>query len=420
MNCLRGKTTLTGMITLNKPRVCLLTGTYYPVIGGGEIQARALVEGLAAQEYRALVVTRRSSTGLLPHERFGAVDVYRLPPAGAAQLKKWGLLFSAGLALLRLRKEYDLIFVSGFRILGLPAVLLGKLLGKRCILKSDSLGEMSGDLFTAGLARVRLSKASLPFRLFLRMRNAVLRRADAFVAISEEVAVELEAGGITADKIWHIPNSVDADLFHPVSDKEQGLLREKLGVPARARVVVYTGRLVSYKGLPLLLRVWNEIAARNNDVYLLLVGSGSLDIHNCEEELRAFVRDKQLEHSVRFTGSVPNVHTYLQAADIFAFPTENEAFGIALIEAMACGLAVVGTCVGGVKDILRDLQNGLIVPPADAGRLKPALEILLNDGGLRQQLGTAARQTVEERYTTTQVVRQYIQLFSIQYGNTLS
>ena len=412
MNCLRGKTTLTGMITLNKPRVCLLTGTYYPVIGGGEIQARALVEGLAAQEYRALVVTRRSSTGLLPHERFGAVDVYRLPPAGAAQLKKWGLLFSAGLALLRLRKEYDLIFVSGFRILGLPAVLLGKLLGKRCILKSDSLGEMSGDLFTAGLARVRLSKASLPFRLFLRMRNAVLRRADAFVAISEEVAVELEAGGITADKIWHIPNSVDADLFHPVSDKEQGLLREKLGVPARARVVVYTGRLVSYKGLPLLLRVWKQIAAANDDVYLLLVGSGGLDLHNCETELRQYVAAERLAGSVCFTGGVPDVREYLQVADVFAFPTENEAFGLSLVEAMACGLAVVATCVGGVKDIVEDGYNGLLVPPGDAKRLKAALDMLLDDAALRWRFGAAARQTVEERYTTRQVLRQYIQLFS--------
>ena len=408
------------MSALNKPRICLVTGTYHPVVGGGESQARTLVEGLVANNYGAVVITRRSDRALPAREFVGSVPVHRLAPSGAGRLKKWGLLFSAGPALMRLRNEYDLIFVSGFGIVGVAAVFASKLWRKRCVLKADSLGEMSGDYFTAGLARVRLSKASLLFRLFLRLRNAVLRRADAFVAISEEIALEMGANGVATDKIWRIPNSVDADLFSPVSEMDKIATREKLDIPAGARVVVYTGRLVSYKGLPLLLRVWNKIAARNNDVYLLLVGSGSLDIHNCEEELRAFVRDKQLEHSVRFTGSVPNVHTYLQAADIFAFPTENEAFGIALIEAMACGLAVVGTCVGGVKDILRDLQNGLIVPPADAGRLKPALEILLNDGGLRQQLGTAARQTVEERYTTTQVVRQYIQLFSIQYGNTLS
>jgi hypothetical protein len=91
---------------------------------------------------------------------------------------------------------YDLIFVSGFRVVGVTAVLLAKLLGKKVILKADSLGEMSGDFFTGGLARFGLRPGSLLFRAFLGLRNRILRRADRFVAISSVVADELH-------RTWH-------------------------------------------------------------------------------------------------------------------------------------------------------------------------------------------------------------------------
>jgi glycosyltransferase involved in cell wall biosynthesis len=404
------------MSPANKLRVCLLTETFYPVVGGGESQALALVEGLSAQGHTALVVTRRSDWRLPKREQLDRVAVHRLWPAGEQHLKKWGLLLSAAPALVRLRNDYDVLLVSGFRVLGLPAVLVSKLLRKRCILKADSLGEMSGEFFRGGLAQARLSTSTVPFRLFLSLRNAVLRRADAYVAISETVATELEAGGIDPEKVWRIPNSVDTARFRPVSPEEKLALRRKLGLPERACIVIYTGRLVSYKGLPLLLLVWKDVAAQHDNVYLLLVGPGSLDIHNCEAELRQYIQQEQLENSVRFTGAVRNVEAFLQAADIFAFPTNSEAFGISLVEAMACGLAVVSTAVGGLRDIVRDGQSALVVPPEDGDSLQEALDRLLADAALRQRLGIAARQTVEERYSTETVLQRYVQLI-VQAAN---
>ncbi|NIP50544.1 MAG: glycosyltransferase family 4 protein, partial [candidate division Zixibacteria bacterium] len=86
---------------------------------------------------------------------------------------------------------------------------------------------------------------------------------------------------------------------------------------------VFTGRLVSYKGLPLLLEVWRKIYDRRQNVTLLLLGTGGLDIHNCETELKAYVEENNLQETVRFTGAVQNVPDYLQAADVFVFPTED-------------------------------------------------------------------------------------------------
>jgi glycosyltransferase involved in cell wall biosynthesis len=143
----------------------------------------------------------------------------------------------------------------------------------------------------------------------------------------------------------------------------------------------------------------------------LIVGSGGLDIHNCEKELKEFVKKNGLQDSVFFTGNVENVHEYLQASDIFVLPTENEAFGISLIEAMACGLPVISTFIGGIKDILQNQQNGIVVNPGDFKQLYDSLDSLINDTFLSVELGKAAMRTVQNRYAAEIIIKDYIELF---------
>jgi glycosyltransferase involved in cell wall biosynthesis len=147
-------------------------------------------------------------------------------------------------------------------------------------------------------------------------------------------------------------------------------------------------------------------------VKLLLIGSGGLDIHNCEVELKTYAKENNLQNTVQFIGTVQNVNEYLQASDVFVFPTENEAFGISLIEAMACGLPVISTPVGGIKDIIQDKQNGLLVKARDFQQLYEALDTLLIDTVLSSSLGKAARRTVQNRYSAEIVTQQYIELFT--------
>ena len=171
-------------------KICIFTETYYPVVGGGETQARLLAEGLINKGHSVIILTRRSDVSLRQHENYGDVSVYRLAPVGSGQLKKWGLLLSSLPALVRLRDQYDLIFVSGYRIIGVTALLVGKLLRKPVVLKADSQGEMSGAFFESGLKKLGLSHNALLFRLFLALRNVILKKADAFSAISPEIASE--------------------------------------------------------------------------------------------------------------------------------------------------------------------------------------------------------------------------------------
>ena len=394
-----------------KPGICLLTETYYPVVGGGETQARILAEDLVGHGFKVLVVTRRSNAALRKLEQIGGVTVCRTPPIGGGRFKRWSMVFTCLPVLLSRRRQYDLIYVSGFKALGLTAVIVGRLLGKRCVLKADSNGEMSGAFFDRGRQTLGLGSDSTLFRLFLRLRNRILRQADRFVAISADIATELSQCGVRPEEIESITNSVDTRLFSPVNSETKTALRHKLLLPSDRTVVTFTGRLVSYKGLPLLLRAWEQVIDGGNQAMLLLVGSGGLDINNCEAELKEYVESRGLQSSVHFTGDVHNVHEYLQASDIFVFPTEKEAFGISLVEAMACGLPVIATPTGGIKDIVANGQNGLLVEAGSFQQLYQAIQRLITDASLGGTLAGAALSTARARYPRKVVVEKHIQLF---------
>jgi glycosyltransferase involved in cell wall biosynthesis len=401
-----------------KPRICLFTETYYPHIGGGESQAMSLASGLVNKGYDVTILTRRTSPKLKKHELLKEGSVHRIPPFGEKHYKKWGLLITGFPALLTLASQYDVILVSGFRILGVPSVLASKLLGKRCILKADNNGEMSGEYFKGGLAQLGLSPHSKLFKFYLSFRNKILSHANGYIAISRDIASELQNFALKPDqKIYHIPNSVDSNLFCPADQEKKRHLRVRLNLPERGLLVAFSGRLVSYKGLPLLLSVWRDIIIKYPHASLLIVGGGSMDIYNCEREVKDFIKANNLQGCTILTGEVRNVHDYLRASDLFVFPTEKEAFGISLIEAMSCGLPVIATPVGGLKDIVQDSINGLVVNPGDALSLFEALDKLISDETLRNVFGKMGRETVLDRYSTESVTRRYIEVFNYVYNS---
>lgn len=394
-----------------EPRVCILLESYYPVVGGMETQGRNLAGGLVRAGVSVMFVTRRTSRDLAPFEFVDNLPVFRLPPVTAGSRARWALVLTSMSVLFRRRRAYDVILVPGFRALGITAVIMGKLLGKASVLKAESCGEMSGEFFAAGLARLKLKNSAWPIRGLIALRNRLLARADALISLSSEMTEEFRQCGVPADRTHLIPQSVDVERFHPAGADEKIALRKKLGLSETDKLVIFSGRIVSYKGLPGLVEVWEQIAEIVPDARLVLVGAGGVDMYNCEAELRRTVAERRLQECVLFTGAVRNVSEYLQAADIFAFPTENEAFPLALLEAMACGLPVVATAVGGIKDVIQPDQNGLMIEPGNRTQLRVALEQLLHNPALAAKLGRAARQTVLDHYTRDQVTRQYLELF---------
>jgi L-malate glycosyltransferase len=167
---------------------------------------------------------------------------------------------------------------------------------------------------------------------------------------------------------------------------------------------------VTTKGLPSLVRAWRMVATRHPEALLVLVGSGGVSMQNCEDETRRQVRRSGLEGCVKFTGSVENVHEYLQASDLFVFPTEREAFGISVIEAMACGLPIVTTGVDGIQDVVRPGVDALVVPPRDDEALAAAILQALDGGNDIAAMATAARRRALEQFSGERVVAAYLEL----------
>jgi len=391
-------------------RVLLATETFAPEIGGGERQAALLAHGLLRRGHQVTLLTRRSRSDSPKETVIDGLRILRLPPVGPGRHVRWKLQLRALPEFVRRRREYDVLLISGYRALGIPGLMAGRWYGKPVVLKADSLGEMSGEFFRAGLGEWRIKPEGAMMRGLLGMRARYLRMADAHVAVSAEVERELLAQAVPRERIHRIANGVDTDRFQPATEARRLQHRHEFGLPA-GPVLVYTGRLVSYKGLPLLLEAWREICGRRPGT-LVLVGEGGGDIHNCEAQLSDYAATHRMGERVRFERAVTRVEDWLRAADLFVFPTENEAFGLSLVEAMACGLPAVTTGVGGIGDYAVHGVNAWIIEPGDRVAMIAAIERLLDDRELGSRLGQAACETVRERYGGDAITGQYERLLT--------
>jgi glycosyltransferase involved in cell wall biosynthesis len=173
---------------------------------------------------------------------------------------KYFMFIPALVYLIRRLEDYDVICVCGFKVLGVPAVLAAKLLRKKCILRTEIYGELSGEYALTGSKLLAESKTAAGlFKGYIAIRNFVLRRADLFMNISNQITKEFKQKGISSGSIVYLPNGIDTEIFKPVSHQQKLLLQKKLSLPYQDTIVTYTGRLSKEKGLELLLQVWKRV-----------------------------------------------------------------------------------------------------------------------------------------------------------------
>jgi len=397
------------------PAVCLVGESYFPNLDGGAVHSRSLAEALARAGHPVLVITRQDYPSYPARETLGGVPVIRVPPTQhSGMLGRYLSMFTVGAQVFLRRRDYDLLLVSSLRILGLPVVALARLLGKPCVARADSCGELSGEYALRPPGRRGL-RDGLAIAWF-RARNLVVKRADAFVSISSAVSEEFRALGIPADRIHDITNGIDTDAFAPIPESEKAAERARLGLPVDAVIVAYSGRLTTEKGLPLLMRTWVRVSRAHPEAHLVLIGSGENLPLSCEPELRAFTARHDLEKRVTFTGAVERVHEVLRCADLFAFPSETEALGLALIEALSCEVPAVASRVGGIPDIVDDGVQGRLFESGDEDGLCAALDALIADPDVRREMGRRGRERALERFSLPRIITRYQALFDAVLG----
>lgn len=215
-----------------------------------------------------------------------------------------------------------------------------------------------------------------------KIENRVFGSAEHIVVTTPEMAANItRRQAVIADKVTVIPNCVDTELFRP--DKNV----------SRDFDIIFVGRISAQKNVEILLEAAGCLNTR-----VLIIGEGGL-ARKLQERFNC------LKDRIRWEGIVPNdkLPDYLNRAKIFILPSRYEGHPKALLEAMACGLAVIGADSPGIKELIHHGENGWLCKP-DAESIQDAIQKLLAQPGLRENLGRSARRYVEEKFSLERAV----------------
>ncbi len=244
--------------------------------------------------------------------------------------------------------------------------------------------------------------------------RAILRRANRLIvtsldygASSPRVAPLMAAG---PSRVVELANGVDIHRFNPALSGDS--VRRDYGLAADDTVVLFVGGLDTphyFKGVDVLLRSIGRIEDRR--VKLMIVGDGDL-----RPRYEALAQELQISDRVVFCGHVPDetLPLHYAAADLSVLPstTRGEAFGIVLLEAMACGKPVIASALPGVRSVVDHERNGLLTPPGDSEALTGSISVLADLPEMRARMGEQGRQKVVERYDWARIAEQLERIYA--------
>jgi glycosyltransferase involved in cell wall biosynthesis len=253
------------------------------------------------------------------------------------------------------------------------------------ILEHDYMGEP-----ITGLLRWRAG------RMFRHNLNA----ADCIICVSEPLKAHLvTAWNIQAEKIVVFPNGVDVQRFRPDAEG-RSKARASLGVDANP-LVLFVGNFYDWHDVATLLDSFAQVLAAHPDAHLVLVGDGAT-----RQAMEQRASDLGIGQAVQFVGLVPHaeVPRLITAADVAVAPyppLQHDLWlsPLKLFEYMASGVVVVASDVGQLADVVRDSNNGLLVPPGDVSAMAAALAKLISDPALRSRLGQQAREDAVRKHS---------------------
>lgn len=249
-------------------------------------------------------------------------------------------------------------------------------------------------------------------KLFRHFAKYVLRSASGVSACSEELAQRAKTLGAIA-QVTLITGGADPEKFKPIRNKVK--LIKQFGWPKNKIIICSVGRMVSKKGFEGLLSAFAKVAQSNSNIHLVIGGDGPT-----KNKLRDQAEQLGVREMISLPGRVnwEQLADFLKAADIFVLPSIRDLHGnvdglpVILLEAMACGLPCIVSNIGGVKLVIRDDENGLIVQPNSINELTKAISKLMVNKPKRKSLGTAARRTILEKNNWQQVAIEFENLLS--------
>ena len=381
-------------------KILTIQAAYFPMIGGAEVFHQKTAEYLVAKEHQVDVITCLWKKPDVfwrnwrkKEEILNGVNIHRVKPWFYRQyLKSIGAiwpLYKKALQLIKVNK-YDLIHAHIF-----PSSVIGALIKKKTNLPLI-ITVQGGDVADYSETGRDWSWLLEPFISWS------LRQADIVHVVSNYMEEIVKKLGVKRVKM--IPNGVDSSLYKPRDKKK---LKRKYRISQNKFVIISHSRLTPKNGLDLLIKSINKFSDKHK-ILLLLVGGGEQ-----EKSLKQLVKKLKLEKQVRFLGyqSKEKTAELLSMADLFVRPSRNEGFGIAFLEAMASGLAVIGTNQGGIKELIKPGREGLLISVREREALTLAIDNLRKNNELRKKMGQQGRRKVIKSYSWNTITNDLEEIY---------
>lgn len=364
-----------------KPKIVVFTTSYSPFVGGAEIAVKEIAERLR-DRFDFYIVTSRFKRDLPKREAHPEGTVIRL--GLGSPLDKWLLPLSA---LIQHHRSFASIVMGVDISMGSVAAALYKLFHPR----TPFIFNIQYGYGDERLSKGRGGFIGIAFRF-------ILGRADFVTTISTYLSDTARKYGYDGPAEI-IPNGVDVEKFKVKNEK----LKMKDG-----KIIITTSRLVPKNGIEILINAIVEVKKNMPDIQCWILGDGPE-----KESLKLTVKSLKLDENVLFFGSVPydDIPKYLHEADVFVRPSRSEGMGNSFVEALAAGLPIIGTPVGGIPDIIKDGETGLFVKVDNAKDLAEKIKRLLNDKNLSEKIVENGRKMAEERFSWNKIANSYEGLF---------
>ena len=375
--------------------VIMISANFYPYIGGTEKQTLEVSRALKSRGARVLVLTQRIK-GLPSQEEVEGLFVRRLACWGTGTFGRVVFMFSSFFYLLLHAGDYQILHVHLASSPAVIAALVGKILGKKVVVK------LGGG---KGCGEIARSRGTFLGRLKLRAFGFL---RPVFVAVSPGQIEELNGFGLEKLQVALIPNGVNIKKYCPISAEEKNKLRDKYGW--KGLVFLYVGRFDSDKRQPELLKIflegWSGALQQGFRGLLFLVGQGPK-----EKTFQELIHRAGVEESVRILGAWQDVSSLYQAADVFVLPTISEGLSNALLEAMASGLPILASCVSGTKEILEGSGCGFLFDPFSPQEVVRHLKEISENSRQLTLRGQKAREIVVSRFSLNQTVETLMRFY---------
>jgi PEP-CTERM/exosortase A-associated glycosyltransferase len=397
----------------------------WPVLSGYSVRSRDLVTGQYRLGQPIMVVTgplQQLDDSSAAEVAVDGVSYYRTPVTGAiaraALHRRWPLLREWQVVRLLRNRVLQVIDTYGVNTIcahspalcGLAALQAARRRGLPFIYEIRAFWE------DAAVDQERTRTTSLRYRLTRGLETYVARHADAVSGIAQHILDDLGSRGIPAQKLFHVPNGVDAKRFTAVPRDEE--LAAELGL-SDGPVFGFFGSLYRYEGISWLIRAVAELRSRGNRLSLLILGRG-------EEQaaIRAAVSSCNLTDCVRFIDHVPHdqIKRYYSVVDIMVFPRLSVRLTelvtpLKPLEAMSLKKAVLASSVGGHRELIGHEVTGLLFRPEDVSDFCRQAERLITSPALREQLGERGREMILHDKDWKVLARKYQSIYEFVASN---